>query len=115
MDGPDLLTPLLALAAALLACLALLFYWLSGIRPPLRPQRLDHNPLFCPRGGGWGESEATFNPAALVHDGRVHLFYRALGRDGISRIGHASSGDGIHFDERSPAPVFDKKPDFHAP
>src|SRR3989344_5031237 len=115
MDGPDLLTPLLALAAALLACLALLFYWLAGIRRPLRLQRLDHNPVLRPRGEVWWESEATFNPAALVHDGRVHLFYRALGRDGISRIGHASSGDGIHFDERSAAPVVDKKPDFHPP
>ncbi len=43
-----------------------------------------------------------------MHDGRVHLFYRALGRDGISRIGHASSGDGIHFDDRSPIPAYDK-------
>ncbi len=56
-----------------------------------------------------------FNPAALYHDGRVHLFYRAMGHDGVSRVGHVSSADGIHFDERSPTPVFDKKPDFHPP
>src|SRR3989344_2169972 len=106
MDGSDWITPLLALAAVLLACLALLFYWLAGVRRPLRLQRLDHNPVLRPRPEVWWESEAAFNPAALVHDGRVHLFYRALGRDGITRTGHASSGDGIHFDERSPTPIF---------
>ena len=118
MDGSDFFVPLLALAAALLGCLALLFYWLAGARRlwlPLQLRRLDHNPVLRPRPEVWWESEAAFNPAVLVHDGRVHLFYRALGRDGISRIGHASSGDGMHFDERSPYPVFDKKPDFHPP
>ena len=118
MDEPNLLAPFFALAAIALGCLALLFFWFAAIRRlgrPLRLNRLPHNPVLRPRPEVWWESEAAFNPAALVHDGRVHLFYRALGRDGISRIGHASSGDGAHFDERSAAPVFDKKPDFHPP
>jgi predicted GH43/DUF377 family glycosyl hydrolase len=33
--------------------------------------------------------------------------YRALGRDGISRIGYASSSDGAHFDVRLEYPVYD--------
>jgi predicted GH43/DUF377 family glycosyl hydrolase len=111
MDGFDLLAPLLALAVVLLACFALLFFWLSRVRKPLKLNRLSHNPVLRPRPEVWWESEAVFNPAALVHDGRVHLFYRALGRDGISRIGHASSGDGIHFDERPNYPAYDPQSD----
>ena len=63
------------------------------------------NPIMGPADHFW-ESEAVFNPGAVVHNGRVHLFYRALGGDGLSRIGYASSKDGVHFDERLPYPVY---------
>ncbi len=68
--------------------------------------RFAKNPILSPDREHWWESEAVFNPAAIVVGGRVHLLYRALGRDGISRIGYASSQDGIHFDERLPHPVY---------
>lgn len=55
------------------------------------------------------EAEAVFNPAAIVHDGRVHLLYRAVGSDGLSRIGYASSADGVYFDVRLPYPVFEAR------
>lgn len=52
------------------------------------------------------EREAVMNPAA-VHDGKeTHLFYRAIGADGVSRIGYASSEDGVTIDDRLPYPVF---------
>lgn len=57
---------------------------------------------------GW-ENEAAFNPAAIFLGGRVHLMYRALGSDGKSVFGYASSSDGIHFDERLPFPIFTAK------
>jgi predicted GH43/DUF377 family glycosyl hydrolase len=38
---------------------------------------------------------------------QVHLLYRAIGNDGISRFGHAVSSDGYIIDERSPNPVFE--------
>ena len=41
--------------------------------------------------------------------GKIHLFYRALGDDGVSRIGYASSYDGINFDERLSYPVYSLK------
>jgi predicted GH43/DUF377 family glycosyl hydrolase len=52
----------------------------------------------------------AFNPAAIVKDGKVYLLYRSS--DGLSngnvgptsRIGLASSADGIHF-TRNPEPV----------
>lgn len=115
MDAPSLPMLLLIFAALLFGCAALLLYWVAGLRRPLKLSRSSHNPVLRPDPGHWWESEAVFNPAALYHDGRVHLFYRALGRDGISRIGHASSPDGIHFDERSPTPVYDKGPNFAPP
>lgn len=59
---------------------------------------------------GW-EAADTFNPAAVVYNGRICVLYRAeddatkgLGRR-TSRIGLATSEDGIHFSRR-PAPVF---------
>jgi predicted GH43/DUF377 family glycosyl hydrolase len=48
----------------------------------------------------------VINPGVVVSGGRIHLFYRALGDDGVSRIGYASSADGIHFDERLLYPVY---------
>ena len=76
-----------------------------------KPRALDlrrsaHNPIISPASGSYWESEAVFNPGAVIHGGRVHLFYRALGPDGVSRIGYASSSDGIHFDKRSSHPVY---------
>jgi predicted GH43/DUF377 family glycosyl hydrolase len=66
------------------------------------------NPILKPRIYSW-ESQAVFNPAAIYSGGRIHLFYRALGGDGISRFGYASSKDGINFDERLYYPVFSYK------
>ncbi len=67
--------------------------------------RSPRNPIIEPRSYSW-ESQAVLNPAAIYLDGRVHLFYRALGNDGVSRIGYASSSDGINFTERLSCPVY---------
>ena len=42
-------------------------------------------------------SRNVLNPAAVVKDGKVYLFFRAQDRQGTSRIGMAESTDGIHF------------------
>ncbi len=77
------------------------------------------NPIIEPIHNSPWESQAVFNPGAIVYDGRVHLFYRALGHDGISRLGYISSKDGIHFDERLAYPVYVaeniEKAKFHYP
>lgn len=75
-------------------------------RRPLDLRRHVLNPIMSPQGGSNWESEAVFNPGVVMHDGRVHLFYRALGSDGVSRIGYASSKDGINFDKRYGYPVY---------
>lgn len=71
----------------------------------LKLVRSPKNPIIEPRNYSW-ESQAVFNPAAVYADGRVHLFYRALGNDGVSRIGYASSKDGINFNERLSYPIY---------
>jgi len=72
----------------------------------------------CPVGNSdvrW-EEKAVFNPAAVVREGKVHLLYRAedgVG-EGTSRIGLATSGDGVAF-ERRPEPVLFPDDDFMMP
>lgn len=109
MAGPDFFAVLFLAGALIFGALSLLFYFFAR-RRPLALERHGGNPILSPDPGHWWESEAVFNPAAIVHDGRVHLFYRALGRDGVSRIGHASSENGIYFTERSLA--LDQGPGF---
>jgi predicted GH43/DUF377 family glycosyl hydrolase len=89
-----------------LGALGLFLFWLKETRTPLNLLRFVHNPILSPDPSHWWESQAVFNPAAIVVGDRVHLLYRALGDDGISRIGYASSSDGIHFDQRLPHPVY---------
>ena len=65
----------------------------------------------CPLQGReihWMEKD-VFNPAAVVREGMVHLLFRAEdnvgSHKGTSRLGHAVSSDGLHF-EIQPSPVF---------
>ncbi|MFA6355019.1 MAG: hypothetical protein WCW65_01165 [Candidatus Paceibacterota bacterium] len=71
----------------------------------IKLKKSGQNPIMNPGLYSW-ESQAVFNPGVVSSGGRVHLFYRALGDDGISRIGYASSLDGINFDERLLYPVY---------
>jgi predicted GH43/DUF377 family glycosyl hydrolase len=67
--------------------------------------RSNHNPILKPGTSPW-TAEAVLNPAAAVFGGRTHLIYRAIGMDGVSRLGYASSPDGIVFDQRLPHPIY---------
>jgi beta-1,2-mannobiose phosphorylase / 1,2-beta-oligomannan phosphorylase len=68
--------------------------------------RFSKNPIIEPRPENSWESAATFNPAALYLDDRIHLIYRAQDHNGISVFGYASSKDGISIDERSENPIY---------
>jgi len=72
---------------------------------PVKLKRMSQNPIISPSLYGW-ESEGAFNPTTISCGGKVHLFYRALGADGISRIGYAVSNDGINFNTRLTYPVY---------
>jgi predicted GH43/DUF377 family glycosyl hydrolase len=74
------------------------------------PVSVFHDPI---RNGPvhW-EALHTFNPAAIVRNGKVYVLYRAEDNTGemqigmhTSRLGLAESSDGIHFNRRA-APVF---------
>jgi predicted GH43/DUF377 family glycosyl hydrolase len=108
---------LIAMSATMLNAQTALPAWALG--PFVRP--VDAKPVIAPNTASvfdcpmrkmpihW-EATHTFNPAAIVRDGKVFILYRAeddLGK-GIgghtSRLGLADSDDGIHFN-RHPAPV----------
>jgi predicted GH43/DUF377 family glycosyl hydrolase len=56
-----------------------------------------------------GSLPGTFNPSAVVHDGKVVVLYRAQDSNGTSRLGYATSTDGISFIRR-PSPCCRRKP-----
>lgn len=70
------------------------------------------NPILEPKQENAWEAMATFNPAALYLNDKVHLIYRAQGLDNISVFGYAGSRDGVHIDERSEDPVYFLNQDF---
>ena len=70
-------------------------------------ERFQGNPILKPTSEHAWETRAVFNAATLYVDGRVHILYRAVGNDGVSRLGYASSLDGYHIEERLSSPVFE--------
>ncbi len=68
-----------------------------------------NKPIITPQKENNWEAWQTFNPAAIVLDNKVHFLYRAIGIDGISRLGYASSSDGFKIRERLSFPVFEHK------
>lgn len=80
------------------------FSKVDSLNPVLRPS--GELAFTCPvsrRRIDW-EVRNVLNPAAVVRDDTVYLFYRAQDLTGTSRIGMASSPDGLHF-QKNPAPV----------
>jgi predicted GH43/DUF377 family glycosyl hydrolase len=51
------------------------------------------------------ETTGTFNPGAIVEDGSIHLLYRAVDANGVSRLGYAKTRDGRTIESRSSDPV----------
>ncbi len=69
--------------------------------------RFEGNPILKPMEHHSWESRYVFNPAMIRLGGRIHILYRAMGDDMMSRLGYASSVDGYNIDERLPYPVFE--------
>src|SRR5450432_1402628 len=88
-----------------------LFVRPADVNPAIAP--LAASVFFCPMRQTQIHWEAlhTFNPAAVVRNGKVYVLYRAEDSTGemqigmhTSRLGLAESGDGLHF-TRGPSPV----------
>ncbi len=76
---------------------------------PLILAKHGENPIILPRQGNGWEAWQTFNPGVILLNDKVHFLYRAIGEDGISRLGYAVSSDGFTIDERLPYPVYEHK------
>ncbi len=72
---------------------------------PLNLKRSVKNPIIEPSSHYW-ESKATFNPTAFLHDGKVHIIYRAIGETDNSVLGYAESRDGVHASSNSSKPIY---------
>lgn len=73
------------------------------------PQIEKHsgNPVISPHDAKKWEALGTFNPAAIIdEDEHVHILYRAVGTDGVSRLGYAYSGDGYTFENHELHPAY---------
>jgi len=74
-------------------------------------KRFEGNPILEPIGIHNWESRLVFNAAAISVNKQVHLIYRAMGNDHISRLGYAVSSDGYHIDERLSYPILEPSSD----
>jgi len=72
--------------------------------------RASKEPILSPQGASW-ESAGAFNPATILHNGKIAMLYRAQDASGTSRLGYAESFDGIHF-TRSPRPLLSPETNF---
>lgn len=72
----------------------------------LELKRSHHNPIIEPSNHRYWDSKATFNPTAIIHDGKVHILYRAIGDSDHSVLGYAGSKDGFTISESFPAPIY---------
>ena len=79
----------------------------------MKLKRFKGNPILKPTKNAW--ERYVYNAAAIALDNKVHILYRALGRNGVSTIGYASSKDGFHIDERLNKPIFVPKDEFEKP
>jgi predicted GH43/DUF377 family glycosyl hydrolase len=70
-------------------------------------KRFQGNPILEPIPTNAWESRRVFNAATFRTSGRIHILYRAIGDDSISRIGYAATSDGCHIDERLSLPAFE--------
>jgi len=58
------------------------------------------------------EEKGLGAPAAIVHEGKVHLFYQSYGNGPRDAICHAWSEDGLHFTRNQTNPIFRPRGDW---
>lgn len=70
-------------------------------------RRYGGNPVVSPDRAKPYESECTYNPAAVVHENKVYLVYRAEGKNKVSSLCLAVSDDGSSFRKHGDNPVIE--------
>lgn len=83
-----------------------------AFRPPFGAWTRLHagEPILAPQGDGF-EAAGVFNPAVIKDGVRYVMLYRAQDAKGTSRLGIATSGDGVHF-AREEKPSFGPEADY---
>ena len=76
--------------------------------------RHKKNPIIAPIAEHAWEAKATFNPAAIELDGRIHIVYRAMSEDNTSTMGYAVSDDGLNITERLNKPIYVPREEFES-
>ena len=74
---------------------------------PLVLTKFPKSPIISPKAENDWEAWQTFNPGVILLEDKIHFLYRAIGKDGISRLGYAVSSSGWQIDERLVQPVFE--------
>ncbi|MHB1001429.1 MAG: glycoside hydrolase family 130 protein [Armatimonadota bacterium] len=69
-------------------------------------ERYEKNPVISPT-DNWWENEAVFNAASACYNGSVHILYRAIGKENVSRFGYARSENGFDIVERGIEPIYE--------
>jgi beta-1,2-mannobiose phosphorylase / 1,2-beta-oligomannan phosphorylase len=68
-------------------------------------KRYRENPVISPT-ENWWENKAVFNCAASRTNGTIHILYRAIGEDNVSRFGYAASKNGLDISQRDTSPRY---------
>jgi predicted GH43/DUF377 family glycosyl hydrolase len=103
---------IIAAGASICALVSTLVTAAAGYVPPLGVwTRLNGGkPILSPRGSGF-EAHGVFNPAVLKVGNRFVMIYRAQDANGVSRLGSATSADGVTF-AREPEPLLSPDGEF---
>jgi len=78
----------------------------------MRFKRFSGNPIISPKAEHPWEAQATFNPAAILLNGKIHILYRTLSNDNTSSIGYAMTKNGMDIVERLAEPIYVPREDF---
>lgn len=76
----------------------------------LKLKRFSKNPIIKPNPKNWWEANSVFNPGVVYDGKKIHMLYRAMGGDRVSRFGYCYSEDGINFKGFKDLPVFESEP-----
>jgi beta-1,2-mannobiose phosphorylase / 1,2-beta-oligomannan phosphorylase len=73
----------------------------------LKLTRFEGNPIIAPRQERPWELRGTFNPGTITDDGDLHILYRAVDENKVSRLAYARSSNGTEILERSQEPLIE--------
>lgn len=77
-------------------------------------KRFSGNPIIVPKKENEWEAQATFNPGAILLNGKTHIIYRAMSFNNTSTFGYAMTKNGTDIVDRFPMPIYIPREDFES-